>query len=216
MSYSCFFGNATQQPSSSVPRPDYRNVIMAVAAAMAYIWQYGIWHMASWWLQWPQIGLWIRTWGGQRKSVLLLPFTFQLRTGWSHGTPNQNGQVSTSCESWTVQTSNVEKKSESCYAALLCHANVTVSMSSSIVYDTMPLCHCATTACHEMLAASSSCCDMSHVLQSAFHGTQGLRRPMTDLRPKAPKAQGVMQDIWIALPLSAPKMFPCLDFGHSC
>ena len=49
MSYSCFFGNATQQPSSSVPRPDYRNVIMAVAAAaaMAYIWQYGIWHMAS-------------------------------------------------------------------------------------------------------------------------------------------------------------------------
>lgn len=43
MSYSCFFGNATQQPSSSVPRPDYRNVIMAVAAAtaMAYIW-----HMA--------------------------------------------------------------------------------------------------------------------------------------------------------------------------
>lgn len=65
-------------------------------------------------------------------------------------------------------------------AMLLCHANVTVSMSS-IVYDTMPLCHCATTACHEMLAASSSCCDMSHVLQSAFHGTQGLR-PMTDLR----------------------------------
>lgn len=41
VSYSCFFGNATQQPSSSVPRPDYRNVIMAVAAAMAYIW-----HMA--------------------------------------------------------------------------------------------------------------------------------------------------------------------------
>ena len=139
---------------------------------------YGIWHMASWWLQWPQIGLWIRTWGGQRKSVLPLPFTFQLRTGWSHGTPNQNGQVSTSCESWTVQTSNVEKNLNP--AMLLCHANVTVSMSS-IVYDTMPLCHCATTACHEMLAASSSCCDMSHVLQSAFHGTQGLR-PMTDLR----------------------------------
>lgn len=45
MSYSCFFGNATQQPSSSVPRPDYRNVIMAVAAAMAYIlyMAYGIW-----------------------------------------------------------------------------------------------------------------------------------------------------------------------------
>ena len=100
---------------------------------------YGIWHMASWWLQWPQIGLWIRTWGGQRKSVLPLPFTFQLRTGWSHGTPNQNGQVSTSCESWTVQTSNVEKK---IWILLCCYA-MPMSLCLCLALS-MTLCHYAT------------------------------------------------------------------------